>query len=451
VTTKVKDIRSARKKRAAPAAEWQRDLILNTRGVPTKTLPNVLSILSQHPAWEGVLAYDQFGERVVKLRPPPTRAQAAAWLASVAGVDPAVSVVEAAVVAVAERTIIHPVRDWLSDLAWDGTPRLDSVLEKYVGAEPSKFVTAVGARWMISAVARVFAPGCPAHHMLVLEGPQGLGKSTWFRELAGGQWFADTGVTIGDKDSYQSLRGVWIYELAEMASIRGREVERIKAFLSSPSDHYRPSYGRATRDFPRQTVFAGTTNDDQYLSDPTGARRFWPVRCRHIDLEGLRRDREQLWAEATVRYRAGESWYLDTTDLQVQASEQQEERAEQDDWVPLVQKWLSAPSVPAGGPRDSRVPLDPSEGYTTGSRREWRYFLSPHALGWPIGDASGDTDAAENMPLSPVTSVTGTRIHTGEQGSAFSSALTKPAVTAVTAVTPDTYEADERTAIEGWS
>lgn len=378
--TNIDDAKKKKKGKTESAEEWERGLVVTLEGKPRKCLANVLHVLSRHPKWNGVIAYDAFGECVVKLIPPPVRVQdgpsfpgewteadstrTAAWFASIVGFEPATTHVDQAVVAVAERAIFHPVRDYLAGLSWDETARLDRMLVDYFGADNTAYTRAIGPRWMISAVARVMAPGCKADHMLVLESPmQGLGKSTALRILASDPWFSDTGIVIGDKDSYQALRRKWLFEFAELASIKSRDVERVKTFLSSCSDTYRPSYGRRTRDFPRQTVFAGSTNESHYLTDPTGARRFWPVRCKRIDLEALRRDRDQLWAEARVRYEAGEPWHLESSDLCAAATAVQEERAERDDWIDIVENWLKGPSIPFGV--KDRLPLDPSNGFTT--------------------------------------------------------------------------------------
>jgi putative DNA primase/helicase len=385
----VKDIGEARRKKppATVGGDWARGLILTEEGTPKRNLANTMHVLGQHPEWSGVLAYDLFAESIVKLRPPPTRKQdepeaksagpwteadsvrAATWIASTVGFDAAVQWVDAAVATVAERNLIHPVRDWLRELEWDHVERLDRMLVTYFGADDSNYTRAVGAKWMISAVARVEQPGCKADHMLVLESKaQGIGKSTALRILASDPWFSDTGIIIGDKDSFQAMRRVWIYELAELSSIRGRDVERVKTFLSSPSDRYRPSYGRVTREFPRQTVFAGSTNEEHYLTDPTGARRFWPVKCRSIDLEGLRRDRDQLWAEAKHRFTKGEKWHLEQGDIAGDAAKEQADRAERDDWIDVVADWLTCPTVPdaqSAGREATRHRVSLADGVTT--------------------------------------------------------------------------------------
>lgn len=371
------------------------DLLRNAIGVPKRNLANVMTVLVQHPDWSGVLAYDEFAERVVKLTPAPTRSgdapasapigdwtdedavRTAAWLQTVAALDVGVQVVEQAVAAVAHKQTVHPVRDWLDSIKWDGSARLDTFLSTYFGAPDNTYTRAVGARWMISAVARVFDPGCQVDCMLVLESEQqGIGKSTGLEALASKEWFADTGISIGDKDSYQALRRVWIYEFAELSSIRGREVARVKNFVSARVDHYRPSFGRRTRDFPRQVVFCGTTNDSEYLTDPTGGRRFWPVRCERVNVEHIRRDRAQLWAEARQRFQRGERWYVDTPELRALCETEQTEREPVDAWTPKAEEWLANPTkrnevdLPDGK-------LDTSAGITTTD-------LLVHAIGLPI-------------------------------------------------------------------
>lgn len=361
---------------------WQRGLLVTKQGAPSKSLANVMHVLSLHPDWDGVLAYDEFGLAVVSRREPPMRSQDApanyeagdwtdedsartvAWFASEIGFEPTVSQVDQAVATVAKKTVVHPVRDWLSSLTWDDVPRLSDFAAVYLGAPTSAYAAAVGRRWMIAAVARVFDPGCKVDSLLGLEGAQGIGKSSALRLLAGAEWFADTGILIGDKDSYQSLRRKWIYEFAELASIRGRDIERVKNFLSSQTDTFRASYGRRTQDYPRQVVFAGSTNEEHYLADPTGSRRFWPIRCRRIDLPALKRDREMLWAEARVAYEAGEPWHLDTAELRALAAAEAAEREEGDDWVEIVARWLEHPTRPDGHGGREIISID--AGLTTG-------------------------------------------------------------------------------------
>ncbi|MGR3609001.1 MAG: VapE domain-containing protein [Sulfitobacter sp.] len=206
-----------------------------------------------------------------------------------------------------------------------------------MGAEDNRYNAEVGRRWMISAVARALLPGCKADSCLVLEGGQGSGKSSVLRELAGEEYFGDSLPDISSKDSKQFLRGKWIIELAELATLNRSTFEAIKAFISRQVEQYRPSYGRKDITEPRRCVFAGTTNRDDYLRDTTGNRRFWPVRTGAIDLDAVRKDREQLWAEAVHAFQSSEEWWLTSEFAEIAALEQSE-RGEDDPWmVSIVQ------------------------------------------------------------------------------------------------------------------
>jgi putative DNA primase/helicase len=356
--------KSKRKEPPPPREGWERELILNDRGEPKRCLANVLLILACDPRWSGVIAYDDFAKCVVTQSAPPARQteaptarrtgewseedsiRTAAWLTAEHGIDAPTTMVDQAVSAIAHRNVVHPVRDWMRGLTWDECERLPTMLSVYFGAADGAYTRGVGVRWMISGVARIFEPGCQADCTLVLEGAQGTGKSTGLEAFVPVRsWFADTGIILGDKDSYQALRRKLIYELSEMASVKGREIERVKAFLSARTDSYRPSYGRRNVDHPRQVIFAATTNESAYLIDSTGNRRFWPVRCSQIDVEGIRRDRDQLWAEARVRYDRGEAWHVDSGAFARLCAEEQEGRVLSDPWTEIVARWLEAPTV----------------------------------------------------------------------------------------------------------
>jgi predicted P-loop ATPase len=245
-----------------------------------------------------------------------------------------------AVETVARDATFHPVREYLGGLAWDGTPRLDHWIDTYLGAKATPYTCAIGPRWMISAVARVCRPGSQADCALILEGPQGIKKSTALATLAG-DWFTDGLSELGSKDAAMETRGVWIVELAELDSLSRAETSTVKAFISRRHDRFRPPYGKRIVDLPRQCVFAGTVNPEGgYLKDATGARRFWPVSCGNIDIEGLQRNRDQLWAEAHVRFRQGEPWWLEDKQLQQHASEEQADRYQADAWEERISRWL---------------------------------------------------------------------------------------------------------------
>jgi predicted P-loop ATPase len=253
-----------------------------------------------------------------------------------------------------QRSAFHPVRDYLQSISWDGTPRLDTWMRDYWGAakQPAEYLAAVGAAWMISAVARIMEPGCQADYALVLEGDQGVRKSSALRILAGDDYFSDSlPADLSHKDARDHLRGKWIVELPELAQFKRNEIETVKAFITRRYEQYRPSYGRHEVRFPRQCVFAGSTNDETYLVDTTGNRRFWVLACAGVDLEAIKRDRDQLWAEAAARYRKGERWYL-TQEQEALAAVEAAARVAHDPWtaqvVRIVTESLKGPDVSPG-------------------------------------------------------------------------------------------------------
>ena len=299
------------------------NIVLALDGLPAKGLPGVQEA-------QGVVAWNEFTNDVVKLKPSPWGTPAGVWsevddllmgewlvrehwLPSVAR-----QTLEEATRMVACRHTFHPVRQYLQALEWDGTPRLRTWLRRAC-LEPDewddehplqRYLARAGTYYLMGMCQRVLLPGCKFDYMLVLESPQqGRGKSSRFRVL-GGDYFADTGVVLGDKDSYQQLQGRWMYEMGELDAMGKAEITKVKLYIASQSDYFRASFDRRARDYPRQVVFGGTTNDDQYLIDSSGNRRFWPVRVtRQVDLDWVRENRDQLFAEAVARLAAGKRWY----------------------------------------------------------------------------------------------------------------------------------------------
>jgi predicted P-loop ATPase len=244
----------------------------------------------------------------------------------------------------AREASFHPVRQWLDGLVWDGTPRLDGWLAKYIGsASNQEYLAAIGPMFLISMVARIYRPGCKVDYMLVFEGPQGETKSQVCAILAG-EWFSDDLPDLHTKDVKQHLRGKWLVEIAELSAFSRAETEALKAFITRTDEKYRPPYGRLEVNEPRQCVFIGTTNKENYLKDDAGARRFWPVNVDKIDLKGLRRDRDQLFAEAVVRFRRGDHWWPDTAFEQRVIRPEQEGRYEADVWEETVAEYLKGQS-----------------------------------------------------------------------------------------------------------
>ncbi|MGP6089772.1 VapE domain-containing protein [Antarctobacter jejuensis] len=334
---------------------WAHRLRLDLSGTPERNEANVIIALNSDPDFAGTIAFDEFRQEVVTLRPLPWDApdaecprpwedsddiRLAEWLQH-RDVNVAPLVVGRSVGAVAREARIHPVRDFLDALTWDSTPRIATWTSTYLGAEPTAFHHTIGALWLISAVARIYRPGVKADHMLILEGPQGARKSTALKVLAGEDWFTDELPELGSKDAALHMQGVWIVEIAELDAIGRAEVSRIKAFLTRTTDRFRPPYGRYTIEVPRQCVFAGTVNPDTYLRDETGNRRFWPLRCGTIDIDALAHDRDQLWAETVHRFRAGAIWWIDDPDLLAEAREEQDRRYQSDAWDDLIEHWLT--------------------------------------------------------------------------------------------------------------
>ena len=319
-------------------------LIRDGKDVPIWNMHNAIAMLSQHPDWQGVLAYNEFTVRRVLLRAVPGQGggvyprsledddytAAQAWFNNNGFPKASMEIVGAAVRKVCKHQAFDPLRDYLDGLQWDGAARLASWLTTYCGADPSAYVSEVGRRWCISAVARGFKPGVKADCMLVLEGAQGRRKSSALAALAGEDWFSDALPQMGSKDASSYLRGKWIIEVAELEAMR-KEMDAIKAFISRQVENYRPAYGREEVSEPRRCILAGSTNKDDWLRDETGGRRFWPVRVGSIDVDAIARDRGQLWAEAVHLYRAGERWWLEG-EVADQAQAEAAERRPDDPW-----------------------------------------------------------------------------------------------------------------------
>ena len=228
--------------------------------------------------------------------------------------------------------VFDPVRDYLDGLSWDGTHRLDDWLIRYCGAEDTALNRAIGRKMLIAAVRRVRTPGCKFDYIVVLEGAQGVGKSTLLKLLAGEENFTDNEIIGLDKrEQQESIQGIWIYEIAELDGLHKSDVTKVKLFASKTVDSARPAYGRNRIDRPRRGIFIATTNEDTYLRDTTGNRRFWPVRVGKIDLAAIAKDRDQLWAEASAIEASGEPLVISEA-LWGDAAVQQSARMELDPW-----------------------------------------------------------------------------------------------------------------------
>jgi predicted P-loop ATPase len=311
-------------------------------------------------------------------------ARACEWLQH-QGILVSSNIAAEAVQTVAKESRFHPVQDYLRKLSWDGKSRIDHWLSRYLGVKDTLFTRAVGARWLISAVARIFQPGCQVDHTLLLEGAQGIRKSSSLRVLAGDEFFADHLADLGNKDSRLDLLGVWIVELSELDNVRRGELERVKAFLTARVDHFRPPYGRRTEDVARSCVFAATVNDETPFIDATGNRRFWPVRCGDIATDELAKDRDQLWSEALWQFEDGRVWWLDSAELNYAAEAEQDERYECGVWDEVILPWLDEPTQ--GYEQDGRnsIPITP---FNSTKDRVTVIDILRHCLGKPLDRCS---------------------------------------------------------------
>jgi predicted P-loop ATPase len=308
--------------RAGAGKEEEGPKLLWRKGEIVACLANIRDILASSPEWNGVVAFNEFSQRTVKLRPPPFDAgQAGEWdatddsktaiaLTRSHALTPSSAMVAEAIEVLARENTFHPVRDWLrSLLKWDGVPRTEEWLSDYVGADRTPYTMCVGRFYLTAMVARVMRPGVKFDYCLVLEGLQGKGKSSVFAIL-GGEWYGDTDLDLQNKDSMSSLVGKWCYEFPELGALAKSESTRQKSFLSRQADDFRPVYGRRNVRCLRQTVFGGTTNEWEWNKDPTGGRRFWPVEVKgEINLEGLKSARDQLFAEALHLFESGERFW----------------------------------------------------------------------------------------------------------------------------------------------
>jgi predicted P-loop ATPase len=311
----------------------------NEGGQPHATVANASLIIQMHPELRGKIWLDLFTGKVMH----GLRGAELPWT-DADDVDLTVKIqqglklpkfnvmlVAAAVSHAARVNARNSLTDWLSSIQWDGTERLPHWLSDTLGVASTEYTQAVGVNWPISMVARAFVPGCKADTLPVLEGTQGLSKSS-FLEALGAPWYVALDRAFGDKDFLQGIQGRWLVEIPDMTGFSKREHSQILATIAIRNDSYRASYGRHVEDHPRTAIFAATSETDDYLQDTRGRRRFWPLRCKEIDLDGLRAQREQIFAEAVQRYRGGASWWQ----VPGSADAEQLERATPDLWSDAV-------------------------------------------------------------------------------------------------------------------
>jgi putative DNA primase/helicase len=331
---------------------------------------NAYAILKLHKEWRGRLRLNGLTQQIELDGRAATDTDVTNlrnYLAARFGLELSSATVFEQAALVASENLFEPVQEYLRGLKWDGTARLETWAERFLGAalvnddgdDVTGYVRAVSRRVLVSAVARALDPGCKVDTVLVLEGDQGEKKSTAFAVL-GGAWFSDDlgNMDQGNKDAKMALSRVWIQELPELAALGRAEVEQIKSFISRRRDVFRPPFGRVIGERDRRCIFVGTTNETEggYLKDRTGGRRFWPIRCtRKCDTRGLAAERDQIWAEAVSVYLASASctecrddddgrcaahrWWLTTSEEQVAKTEVAARTETEDAWAEVILEW----------------------------------------------------------------------------------------------------------------
>lgn len=332
---------------------WKSGLVHSDTGkIKPGVTKNWSLFLENMPATIGVFAFDAFSMQIMLMRCPPWEDEGSGWeprplcdrdlheavqWLEAFYMTPKSSNILGVISTIAERAKFDALNDYLTPLAWDGTPRIARFANDYLGVVGDNYAPLVSERWLISSAARGLRPGCKVDTMPILEGPQGAKKSTALKLLYGEKFFTDNLSDIGSKDAKMEMQGVWGLEVAEMHKLNQAETSDVKKFLTQQEDRFRPPYGKTVIRAPRRVVLNGTINPEgnAYLRDPTGARRFWPLECGEIRLDMIERDRDQLWAEAVHQLNAGKQWWLEQ-DGETAARAQQEKRTDVDIWTGLI-------------------------------------------------------------------------------------------------------------------
>lgn len=314
----------------------------NERGSPIINASVILQVIQRWPELKGLVWYDEFHDRIFTENHKEwdddyDSIKLMAYLQKRLQLDKlSIQTVREAVSLAAMSDVRNEPCDWIKTLKWDGIDRISDFFTIFFGTECNAYTKAVSRNFWLGLINRLFRPGCQVDEMVILEGAQGTFKSKSL-EIIGGPFHALASGDIESKDFLQGLRGKFLIEIAELEGFSKAEDRAIKRIITTRTDRYRPSYGRSSKDFPRRCIFVGTTNEEGYLKDVTGGRRFWPIKVGFINREWLQRDRDQFFAEAYQRFLNNESWYEVPAEA---AKEEQDLRRERDEWESQILNYL---------------------------------------------------------------------------------------------------------------
>lgn len=339
---------------------WTEDLIANTKGEYESISTNINLILQNDQILKKAFSYNWFDNKRYINRdcpwrklnnpntPEPMRdldySGIRNYIECVYGIASSLKIDDSVAIEV-ERNGFHPVRDYILSQKWDGVRRVDTLLIDYFGTDDTPYTRAVIRKALCAAVARIFEPGTKYDMVLILVGAQGTYKSTFIKKL-GVNWFSDTFSTLQGKEAYEQLQGAWIIEIAELSALKKSEAESIKQYISKCDDSFRPAYGRTVETYRRQCVFFGTTNDIDFLKDPTGNRRFNPVdvhekrATKSVPRDLTDEEVGQIWAEAYQLWRDGEPLYFEDDNVSVLAKSEQHKHSSVDDRKGVIENYL---------------------------------------------------------------------------------------------------------------
>jgi predicted P-loop ATPase len=333
--------------------DWIKRLKINKKGEFEITFANVQTILENDPNLKGLAAYNEFETRLTLLHDTPWRnlEEGKAWrdsddvglmkyLEEIYGLI-GKQKIQDSITNIENTHRMHPVRDYLNSLEWDGTLRLETIFVDFLGAEDCEYTRAITRKTLAAAVARIYQPGTKFDYILVMSGRQGLGKSSLIQRL-GKSWYTDSITTFSGKEAMEQILGNWIVEVGELTATKKSDIESVKQFISKTADEFRPAYGRHKIYAPRQCIFFGTTNDKEFLRDKTGNRRWWvlDVGLQEPKLNVWQDlDVDQIWAEAVEKWKTGEKLYLDA-ELEKEAMEKQAEHLEESPKAGMIRNFL---------------------------------------------------------------------------------------------------------------